>query len=255
MDHRMRGRVSAAASFEHGVRRDLRARRWVRLHVLLIGLATFGVLWALSHALLRAGVESMALRHGIAIALAYLVYLALLWAWAKWLLSREQADGPDLGGLDLTPGSSNPGGAGPCSGAGGDFGGAGASGDFGEAAGKAVSATVEAAGCADEGAVVLVPLALAVGVAVLLATVLGFAVFGLFGIEILMGVAVEIAFASAGGALALKAQREGWLMHALRRTALPMSVLTVLVVGAGLALARWLPQAATLPQALRMIFG
>jgi hypothetical protein len=51
--------------------------------------------------------------------------------------------------------------------------------------------------------------------------VLGFA--GLFGVEVLIGVAVEIAFASAGGALALKAQREGWLGHAVRRTLGPMA--------------------------------
>jgi hypothetical protein len=112
---------------------------------------------------------------------------------------------------------------------------------------------VDAVGSADEGAVVVVPIALAIGVAVALASALGFAVFGLFGVEVLMGVAVEIAFASAGGALALKAQREGWLGHAVRRTIIPMAVVLALTVMTGLAIHRWLPEAKTLPQAVKTL--
>jgi hypothetical protein len=116
--------------------------------------------------------------------------------------------------------------------------------------GEAASTVAEAIGGADEGAAVLVPLALAMGVALALATALGFAVFGLFGVEVLMGVAVEISFASVGGALALKAQREGWLGHAMRRTLGPMAVVMALTVLTDLAIGHWLPEARTLPQAL-----
>ena len=119
---------------------------------------------------------------------------------------------------------------------------------------KVASAAVEAVGSADEGAVVLVPVALVIGVAVALATVLGFAVFGLFGVEVLVGVAVEIAFASAGGALALKAQREGWLGHAVRRTIGPMAIVLAVTVLTGVAIGHWLPEARTLPQALERLF-
>lgn len=104
---------------------------------------------------------------------------------------------------------------------------------------KVASAAAETVGSADEGAVVLVPVALVIGVAVALATVLGFAVFGLFGVEVLIGVAVEIAFASAGGALALKTQREGWLGHAVRRTIGPMPVALAITVLTGLAIGHW----------------
>ena len=100
----------------------------------------------------------------------------------------------------------------------------------------------------------LVPVALVVGVAVALATVLGFAVFGLFGVDVLVGVAVEIAFASAGGALALKAQREGWLGHAVRRTIGPMAIVVAVTVVTGVAIGHWLPEARTLPQALERLF-
>lgn len=264
----LRGRASAEFRFERRVRAELRRRRWLRVHVVLIGLVTFGVLWGLSHALLRAGVDTMALRHGLALLGAYVVYLALLWLWARWLLSRHEADGGDLGSID-GPGGGSPDGPGFASGGGGDFGGGGAGGSFdvggdtgsalaelGSAGGrKVLGAAVEVGGAADEGAIVLVPLALLVGVALLLAAAFGVAVFGLFGAEVLLGVAVEIAIASAGGALAFKAEREGWLGHAMRRTIVPLLIVLVATVGAGLMLAHWLPGAATLPQALRMLLG
>lgn len=268
--------MSAAVKFERGIRADLHRRRWVRVHVLLIGLVTFGVLWGVSHTLMMAGIDSMALRHGVALVAAYVIYLGLLWAWCRWLLSRDEGS-LDIGdpSVDLPSRASD--GAGSAgspvfrSGGGGDFGGGGAGGSFdapdavGEtisaaadagssAVGNVASAAAEAVGSADEGAVVLVPVALAIGVAVALATVLGFAVFGLFGVEVLIGVAVEIAFASAGGALALKAQREGWLGHAVRRTVGPMAIVLAVTVLAGLAIGYWLPESKTLPQALERLF-
>lgn len=267
----LHGRASATLRFERQVRADLRERRWLRVHVTSIGLVTFGVLWGLSHALLRSGVDSMALRHALALVGAYVVYLGLLGLWARWLLSRHEADGGDLGSLDLPGGSGggSPDAPGFGSGGGGDFGGGGASGSFdvGGDAGSALAelgaqggrkvlgAAVEVGGSADEGAIVLVPLALLVGVALLLAAAFGVAVFGLFGAEVLLGVAVEIAIASASGALAFKAQREGWLGHALRRTVVPLLIVLAATVGTGLLLAHWLPDAATLPQALRQLFG
>lgn len=251
----LHGHGSAESRFEMRVRADLRERRWVRVHVLLIGLLTFGALWALSHALLRAGVESIALRHALALPGAYAAYLGLLWVWARWLLSRDEAD-IDLSAAPDLPQSGAGAGEVPAlrAGGGGDFGGGGASGSF-DTPGDGLSAAADVAGAADEGAVVLVPLALVVGAAVLLGTALGFAVFGLFGAEVLLGVAVEIAFASAGGALAFKARREGWLGHALRRTIAPMVLVLAATLALGLAVAHWLPQAATLPQALKLLFG
>jgi len=258
---------SVVLRFERGIREDLHRRRWVRIHVLSIALVTFGVLWGLSHALMVAGIESMALRHGAALSGAYLAYLGLLWAWCRWLLSRD--DGSfDIHDPGIDMPSPSPGNAGSIlrSGGGGDFSGGGASGSFdvGEvhsiaegsssAMGEFTSAAAEAMGSADEGAIVLVPVALAIGVAVGLAAALGFAVFGLFGVEVLMSVAVEIAFASAGGVLALKAQREGWLGHAVRRTALPMAIVLATTMLIGLAIGHWLPEAKTLPQALRLLF-
>jgi hypothetical protein len=113
----------------------------------------------------------------------------------------------------------------------------------------------DAAASADEGIVVVVPVAVVVGVAALLAGVIGLAVFGLFGIEVLLGVAVEIAIASAGGALAYRARREGWLSHALSRTIRPMAVILLMVVALGAAIDHWMPQARSLPHAVRLLKG
>lgn len=244
-------------TFEHQTRADVRARRWLRLHVFLVGMLTLLSCAALSYLLMRLGMAHMGARFVLSLAGAYAVYLGLLYLWGRWLLSHDEGsfDVPDMGS---GPGSSNDT-ASACSfesGSGGDFGGGGAGASFdGDSAADALSGTVEALGCADEGAVVVVPLALAVGAAVLLGAGLGFVVFGLFGVEVLLGVVVEIAFASVGGALAYKARREGWLMYALRRTVWPMAAALVCALLLGLAMQRWLPAAATLPQALRMLWA
>jgi hypothetical protein len=70
---------------------------------------------------------------------------------------------------------------------------------------------------------------------------------------VLLGVAVEIVLASAGGAVAYKARREGWLQHAVRRTFAPFAAILVLTALAGLAVDQLLPSARSLPQAVRML--
>jgi hypothetical protein len=247
--------------FENQIRADLRKRRWLRVHVTLIGLLTFLSCWGISSALLHLGVESLAMRHAGALLGAYGVYLLLLWMWSHYLLSRNDvtdlADIPTGGGVGGRPSPGmRPGG--------GDFGGGGASSSWADGAapgssgafegvGRIASGAADALGDADDAAVVAIPIAIVVGIAALMAAAMGFAVFGLFGIEVLMGVAVEIAFASAGGAIALKARRQGWMTHAIRSTAGPMAVVLVASVLGALAVSYALPEAKTLPDAIRLI--
>lgn len=243
------------------VRADLVSRRWLRLHCTLIGLLTLATAWATSGLLMHAGVDSLAARYAMAFGAAYATLLVLLYLWARWLLSRDEGDSPgDLGG----------GGGGGSkheaptmrSGEGGDFGGGGAGGGFdapelpsaaAEAAADAAGPALEALGAADELALVMVPLALVVGVAVAVGAALGFVVFGLFGVEVLLAVAVEIALASAAGALAYKAGREGWLAAAWARTRGAAAVALAGLVAIGLAIDLWMPSARSLPQALQQI--
>lgn len=260
-------RAGQGARFEQQVRSDLLQRRWLRVHVCCIAMLTLAVCWGLSALLMHAGVQALALRHALALLGAYAAYLGLMHLWARWMLARDNhlhpADAVDaVGGIaDLTTAKARPSCAsGLPEAGGGDFAGAGANGHWEGAADGVSSARRVAGGLADaadldETAVVVVPVAVVVGAALLLATALGFAVFGLFGIDILLGVAVEIAFASAGGALALQARREGWLMHVVRRTAGPMAVVLLATVAAGLLIGHWLPEARSLPHAWQLITG
>ena len=255
-----------AANFERAVRTDLTRRRWLRWHAFWLGTLCFLSGWAISTGLMHAGVERLSLRWGLALAGAYLIYLMLLRVLCAWLLSRDEGDAElQLDGIDaLSPGRGEV--TAPevgCGGA-GDFGGGGASGSFdaadigstaGDMASDVAGGVLEAAGSAEEGIVVIVPLAVVIGVAALIAGALGVAVFGLFGIEVLLGVAVEIAFAAAGGALAFRAGREGWLQHATTRTAWPMLAIALMCVVLGAAIDHWLPQANSLPQAIRTLRG
>lgn len=232
-----------ADRFERGVRADLQRRRWLRVHAFLLGLLCFLASWAISAWLWRAGLNGLALRWSIALGGAYLVFLGLLWLWCRWLLSRGEADGDlPLDGIDALVPSRRGGGGVEC-------------GDSGLEAGDLAEGALEVVGAADEGALVAVPLMVVLGVAMLIASGLSVAVFGLFGVEVLLGVAVEIAFAAAGGALAFRARREGWLRHATGRTWRPMLALIVVAALLGAVIDHWLPQAGSLPQAIRLLRG
>lgn len=256
-------RAVEAWHFEQATVADLRERRWLRLHALMIGAVGLALCWAVSRGLDAAGVDSLAWRPLLALWLSYPLYLGLLALWARWLLSRDDGGGDidPSGVFDAADALVKAPGSVFRSGGGGDFGGGGASADFdapadalGEAVVKTVGKTVEGAFEADEGIVIAVPLAVVIGVALGLALGLGILVFGLFGVEVLLGVAVEIAFASVGGAWAWRARREGWLAHALRRTLVPMVALSLVVVAVGGVLHVWVPDAHTVPQALRLLW-
>lgn len=232
-------------------RQRLKHQRWLRLHVLLIAACTLGCLW-LGGALLRtAGVESLAWRFALVLPFTYLVYLGLLRVWAAYLLSRDEGspDAAELAGelpLPRRGGSSGPEFS---SGGGGDFGGGGASGDFAEGALKVGG---EALGALDEGAVVVLPLVAVLAIAGLLAGLLGAGVFALFGVEVLMAVAVEVTLAALAGGFAWRRQREGWLLRALGHTWRAALAMLVLGVALGTAIDHWLPQAQSLPHALSL---
>lgn len=228
-------------------RQSLRRERWLRVHVLLIALCTLACL-AFGGGLLRAtGIESLAWRYALLLPLTYLLYLGLLRLWAAYLVRREQA-GPD--GLDLPlQGPSCHAEPGFSSGGGGDFGGGGASGDFGSGA---LEAGGELLGGLDEGAVVALPLVAVIAIASLLAGLLGAGVFVLFGVEVLLAVAVEVALAGLAGGFAWRRQREGWLLRAVAHTWRAALASLVMGVALGAAIDHWLPEAQSLPHALKL---
>jgi len=215
-----------------GTRRWLQTHRWLRLHVGLIALCCLGCLW-LTGALLRwAGVEALSLRFGLSLAVCYGIYLLLLRLWAAYLLSREDADIADAAEI------------------GWEVGDAGAS-----VGGRALDALDLAAG-ADEGALVLLPIMAVIGIALALAALLGTGVTLLFGVEVLMAVSVEVALAAFAAGLAWRHQRQfdrgGWLRCALQHTWAGALAFLVAGVGLGAALDHWMPEAESLPHAVKL---
>jgi hypothetical protein len=152
------------------------------------------------------------------------------------------------------------------SGGGGEFGGGGAGAswegpDAGitEAAGEVTGKAIEGAGSlldgADEAAIVVVPVAVALGVLALLAALMGTGLWMLFGVDVLMAVVAELVLASIGGAWAYKGAREGWLAAALRHTWRGALAAWLLAVALGAVIGHWMPMAQSLPQALRLLLG
>lgn len=215
-----------------GTRRWLQAHRWLRLHVGLIALCCLGCLW-LSGALLRwAGVDTLSLRFGLSLAVSYAAYLGLLRLWAAYLLSREEADVADATEIawDVA--------------------------DAGSSAGGHALDALELASDADEGALLLLPIAAVVAMVLALAALLGTGVTLLFGVEVLMAVSVEVALAAFAAGLAWRHQRQfdrgGWLRCALRHTWAGALAFLVAGVGLGAALDRWMPEAQSLPHAVKL---
>ena len=254
--------------WESRLQHDLRQRHAFRLHGLCIGLVTLGITWGASHLQWLLGVESLALRYFFSLGLGYLAYLLMLRIWAGALVGQHRRQWDDWGNLN----GGWPGGDGAVSvrlpslhsGGGGDFGGGGASGHFSDGGdavdaagglGDIVGGALEAAGSADEAAVVVVPVAaiFLIGCAVFFGA--GTLVLMYFGWEALLAVAVELAFSYASARVAVRVVREGWLSAALRLTWKPLLGALMCAVLLGATIDYFIPAAHSLPQALRLVSG
>jgi len=267
---------------ESQLEHDLRQRHAFWLHGLFIGLVTLGLTWGASHVQRMLGVESLALRYFFSLGLGYLGYLLMLRLWAGALVRkyrRQREDGGNGGNLD----GGWSGGDGPGSGSarmpslrsgeGGDFGGGGASGDFAGAAdavnvldgadatdaagglGDVVGGALEAAGSADEAAVVVIPVVAVflIGCAVFFGA--GSLLLAYFGWEALLAVSVELAFSYASARVAVRVVREGWLSAVLRLTWKPLLGAVVCAVLLGATIDHFVPEAHSLPHAIQLVRG
>lgn len=264
----------AVRLWETQLERELHQRHSLRLHGFFIGSFMLLLMWGVAALQMHLGVQSLALRYLVTLGVGYLLYLLVLRRWAQRLVERRthlDVDVPDLSG-GPSSGSGSGGGTSPTTGGsvqlphtgGGDFAGAGASGDFGgsthsvaeasgEGLGKLASGAFEAAGSADEGAVVVVPVVAVflIGVAVLFGA--GSLVVMYFGVDALLAVAIEVAFSYTAARTAARVSREGWLSAAVRLTWKPLLGALVCAVVLGLSIDHFLPQANSLPEALRLL--
>jgi hypothetical protein len=263
----------------HHVARTLQQRYSLRLHGLLIGSFTLVLMWCTSHLQLLLGVDTLALRYLVTLTVGYLGYLLLLRAWASRLVRRRDAGGDggsgDLPDLSWPSGNSSGGGGQvplPRTG-GGDFGGGGASGDFGggwtsglshagsgsssdsSALGDLASGAADAIGSADEGAVVVVPVVTIFLIGAALIFGAGSLAMLFFGWDVLLTVAVELAFSVATARAAVGVEREGWLSAAVRLTWKPLLGALICAVVLGATIDHFMPGVQSLPQAVRMLQG
>lgn len=268
---------------QHGsVARTLQQRYSLRLHGLLIGSFTLLLMWCTSHLQMLLGVDSLALRYAVTLSVGYAGYLLLLRAWAARLVRSdedESADAnvevPDIPWPSGGNSSSSGGGSGmplPRAG-GGDYGGGGASGDFadglasglsnlsgggtsdGSALGDLASGAADAIGSSDEGAVVVVPVVAIFLIGAALIFGAGSLAMLFFGWDVLLTVAVELAFSVATARAAVGVEREGWLGAAVRLTWKPLLGALLCAVVLGATIDHFLPEVQSLPQAVRVIQG
>lgn len=202
--------------------------------VSLTGLAGFGA----SAAMLAGGIEAMALRYTLAMGVAYIVFLLLLWLWLH-TSAADYADVPMSGG-----GNDGGAGDGPAEfvGGGGSFDGGGASAnvDFGvkdSGIETIVDKPLAAIGQAEEGAIPLAIVLLALGI--VLSSLLVVWSAPLLFAEILVD-----ALLAAGLYRRLRGlDAQHWMRAALRRTVLPFVLTTLTVAGAGWGMQAYAPEA------------
>lgn len=249
--------------------RQLRGRHVLWLHGWAMGLLTLAAMLATTTALRHAGIDALAVRYAVALGVGYAVYLLLVRWWAGALV-RGQASDIDVDvGIDLPLPRAHPGELPGHSGGGGDFGGAGADAHFdlpgqallegadagASALGDVASGALDAAGAADEGAVVIIPVLVVFAVAAAVLLGAGGLLLAWFGTEALLTVAVELAFAYTAARTVWRVEREGWLRAALRLTCKPMLGALACAVALGALIDHFMPQADTLPQAVRLWRG
>ena len=121
--------------------------------------------------------------------------------------------------------------------------------------GDIAGGAADALGSADEGAVVVVPVVaiFLIGAALILGA--GSLAMLFFGWDVLLTVAVEIAFSVATARAAVGVEREGWLGAAVRLTWKPLLGALVCAVLLGATIDHFLPHVHSLPEALRVIQG
>lgn len=257
--------------WEGHIERQLRQRHSLSLHGVCIGFFTLGLMWLIAHLQMMMGLESLALRYLITLGTGYLAYLGVLRLWAASLL-RRGAPGNDedfvSGAADLVDvAAALPGhhfgvveGVEIQAGRGGDFGGGGASGHFNEVVdppgsglGDAAGGALDALGSVDEGTVVAIPVIaiFLIGAAVFFSA--GSLLLLFFGWDVLLTVAVELAFSYVSARVAVRVVREGWMSAAVRLTWKPLLGAIVCAVILGAAIDHFIPDAHSLPQALGLI--
>lgn len=215
----------------------------------------FGLL--ASYCMLSLGLDTMAVRYPLALACAYLFFLLLIWLWLR-TNAQDHQELPDLTGLVPSDAPGTPP-ASCASGGGGDFGGGGATASFDsasvgstashEGSGDALAKAAGSLGEADEFAIPLAVIAIAVALAVGLAFASFYIVYiapALFA-EVLVDGALSYALFKH-----LKSEdRPFWLTSAVRHTLAPFALTAALVSLSGFGLSWYAPEATSIGEVIQ----
>jgi hypothetical protein len=213
--------------------------------VSLTGLAGFGA----SAAMLLAGIDTMALRYVLAMGVAYIVFLLLLWVWLRTSAADYLDPAVQVGSGNDGPAGRSVDGEGDFVGGGGSFDGGGASAhvDFGPKS-SGIEAIAEkpfeVIGQAEEGAIPLAIVLIAIGIALS-------SVFVIWSAPLLFAEILVDALLAAGLYRRLRTLNpQHWMLAALRRTMLPFILTTLTVAGAGWGMQAYAPEARSLGEVL-----
>lgn len=242
-------RARAVQRLKDRLERDSFPRFQMAMLVSLTG--GFGLL--VSFAMLQFGVDAMAVRYPLALAAAYLFFLFLIWLWLR-TNAEDYLDVPDL--TDLMPRPSKADGLPDFkTGGGGDFsgGGGGATFDgptaaFHEADASPLGAVGEAVGHAadaDELAIPLIAIALAIGIAAASLYVVYIAPI-LFAEVLVDGALSYVLFRHLRGQ-----DSSHWLSSAVRRTVGPFAVTALFLAAVGAAMSAYSPGAKSVGQVVK----
>lgn len=239
------------------IAQTLQQRHSLRWHGLCIGSFTLLGMLLAAWGQKTLGVQQLSVRYAVTLTVGYLVYLLVLRLWAAWLLQpaggRQDSgwgagDALDAGeaALDVAdlarsavrvrPHAPLPAGGGDAQG-------------LGDLAGGAL----DGLGSADEGAVVVVPVLAIFAIAALVVMGAGALALLFFGWDVLLAVAVELAFSLATARVAMGVERAGWLSAAVRLTWKPLLGALLCAVALGATIDHFLPQVDSLPEAVRVL--
>jgi hypothetical protein len=234
------------------LQRRLEEQTFPRVQMALIVMLTGAIGVLVSFLFLRWGMDSMAVRYPLAVAFAYVFFLFLLWLWLR-TKAEDYLDLPDLsGGLPIRGSEEAP--ISIRSGD-GEFGGSGASGSFdgpassssadGLTTESSIADTVGSAVDADELAIPILGVLLAVGLAVA----------SLYVIYIAPVLFAELL---VDGALSYALYRHlrrndshHWLTTALRRSVIPFAATAVFLAILGVAMSAYAPGARSVGEVIR----
>ncbi len=247
------------------VAHDLQQRHSLRWHGLCIGTLTLLGMLLAAWVQKLGGVHMLSVRYAITLTVGYGIYLLVLRWWAARLVSDEEepadvdpGDALDLG-LDVAdlaravPRSSGT--RMPEAPSLGDAADATDVADAGKGLGEWAGDALDGLGSADEGAVVVIPVVaiFLIGAAILAGA--GALAMLFFSWDVLLAVAVELAFSVAAARVATRVEREGWITAAVRLTWKPLLGALLCAVLLGATIDHFMPQVDSLPEAVRVLQG